>query len=385
MSLFIFTFFLIYGGTHLYFFLKVKTALSPCAFICSCLGIFLIVMVFAPILVRTLEIQGLETPARLMAYTGYLWMGFLFLFFSASLVIDLYHGLLHIAGFLSGRTFSSFFLSKRVALALPFAWGIATAVYGYFEALDIKTERLVITSSKIPETVGKLTIVQISDVHLGLIVRKARLSKIIAGIKSASPDILVSTGDLVDADINRLTGIAELLDEIKPKYGKYAVIGNHEIYAGLNHAISFTEKAGFKVLRGENVVAGGLINITGVDDPMIGKINHEKPFSEKALLESLPHEKFTLFLKHRPVMKQENLGLFDLQLSGHVHKGQIFPFNLVTWLAHSIKTGYSALPEKSAINVNRGTGTWGPPIRFMAPPEITVIELRHAVKVVSTE
>ena len=378
MSLFLLAFLILYGGMHLYFFLKVKAAFSFGAFSGSFLAIFLLAMVFTPILVRVLERVGVETSARILAYAGYSWMGFLFLYFCASLITDIYHGVFHCARFLSERDFTPFFLSKRVALALPFVFGTASTLYGYFEAMDIKSERLVIVTSKIPESAGRLTIVQISDMHLGLIVRKERLSKIIDKVKAASPDILVSTGDLLDGEINGMPGMAELLNDIKPRYGKYAVTGNHEVYAGFSNSLSFTGKAGFKVLRGQNVVAGGLLNIAGVDDPLVSRISHETPVSEKTLLKELPHEKFTLFLKHRPVIEQESLGLFDLQLSGHVHKGQIFPFNLLTYLFYPVRTGYSLLPLNSALYVNRGTGVWGPPIRFLAHPEITVIELRHS-------
>jgi uncharacterized protein len=378
LSLFIITFFLIYGGTHLYFFLKVKGAFAP-GIVCSLLlGLFLLVMVLSPVLLRVLEKEGLELPARLMAYTGYLWMGFLFLFFSAAIALDIYHLLLHAVAYLSHRDLARFFLSKRVAVAIPLVWAMATACYGYFEALDIKSERLVIESPKIPRLVGKLTIVQVSDLHLGLIVRRERLERVVEQIRGASPDILVSTGDLVDGEINRLTGLAELLADIKPRYGKYAVIGNHEAYAGLRKALAFTEQAGFRVLRGEKEVAGGIVNIAGVDDPVIGRISHVSPVSERKLLEGLPHDRFTLLLKHRPAVEEGSLGLFDLQLSGHVHKGQIFPFNLLTHLFYPVKMGYSRYPQGSALYVSRGTGTWGPPIRFLAPPEITVIELRYA-------
>jgi len=380
MSLFLLSFILIYGGTHLYFFLKLKAAFPPGTLCALLLGFFLLLMVISPMLVRVLEKEGMETSARMMAYTGYLWMGFLFLFLSASLILDFYHLLLHAAGYLSHRDFSHLILSKRLALALPLAWGVGTAVYGYFEALNIRTERRVIETPKIPRSVGKLTIVQISDVHLGLIVRRERLERIISEIKAASPDILVSTGDLVDGDINRMTGLAELLNEVRPRFGKFAVTGNHEIYAGIKQAIEFTEKAGFKVLRGESVIAGGLVNIAGLDDPMLERVNHKTPVSERALLEGMPHDKFTLFLKHRPAVEQNSLGLFDLQLSGHVHKGQLFPFNLLTHLFYPVRTGYSLFSHGSALYVSRGTGTWGPPIRFLAPPEVTVIELRYGEK-----
>ena len=380
MSLFFLVFFLIYGGTHLYFFLKVKAALSPGFPASLFLALFLLLMVITPVQVRVLENQGLETFARFAAYTGYLWMGFIFLFFSASLAIDIYHGLLHGAGFFFHRDFSALFLAKRTALFLPLALGMATALYGYFEARDIRTERVVINTPKIPRAVGKLTIVQISDVHLGLIVREERLKRIIAEINGASPDLLVSTGDLVDGQINRMTGLAELLQDIRPRFGKFAVTGNHEVYAGLDQAVGFTERAGFKVLRNEGSTAGGLINVVGVDDPAIGRVTHSRPVPEKTLLLKVPSDRFTLLLKHRPAVDQESLGLFDLQLSGHVHKGQIFPFNLLTYLFYPVRTGFALYPQNSALYVSRGTGTWGPPIRFLAPPEVTVIELIHADK-----
>jgi uncharacterized protein len=380
MSMFFVSFFLIYGGTHLYLFLKVKSAANPGISSSIALLLFLLLMMVSPILVRVLEREGLEQSARTMAFIGYLWMGFLFLFLTTSLAIDLYNGLLHIIGHMSHRDVSIFLLARRTALFVPIAYGVLTTIYGYSEALNIRAEKITIVSPKIPESIGKLTIIQISDVHLGLIVRKERLERILAEVSKASPDILVSTGDLVDGQINHMTGLAEMLNKIRPRYGKFAVTGNHEIYAGLGQALAFNERAGFRVLRGEAMIAGGLINVAGVDDPVIERISHVPPVSERALLVKVDKERFTLFLKHRPAIAPESVGLFDLQLSGHVHKGQIFPFNLVTWLFYPVRTGYSTFPLGSALYVSRGTGTWGPPIRFLAPPEVTVIELRHPYK-----
>lgn len=375
MSLFFLMFFLLYGGTHLYFFLKVKGAFSPGPLFNWGLAVFLLFMVLTPVLVRSLENRGLEAAARFVAYTGYLWMGFIFLFFTASLVVDLYRGLLHIAGFLLRRDLSPFAAGSRIAFILPLVWALSAGLYGYFEARDIGIERVVVPTPKLPPSVPKLTIVQVSDVHLGLIVRHSRLKRIIADIESASPDLLVSTGDLVDGQINRMVGLAELLQEVHPKLGKFAVIGNHEVYAGLDQAIEFTERAGFKILRNEGTAAGDWLNIAGVDDPAVYRRVSFKPPDEKSILYHLPPGRFTLLLKHQPVIDPADMGHFDLQLSGHVHKGQIFPFNLVTRLFFPLETGWTSLAKNAAIYVSRGTGTWGPPIRFMARPEVTVFEL----------
>ncbi|MEF9427316.1 MAG: hypothetical protein L0956_09160 [Candidatus Mariimomonas ferrooxydans] len=172
-----------------------------------------------------------------------------------------------------------------------------------------------------------------------------------------------------------LKGLAELFNKINLKYGKFAVTGNHEFYAGIDNSLDFTKRAGFKVIRGEGLTVSGLINIAGVDDPAGKNYNLFKDVSEKKLLSGLPREKFTLLLKHRPTTDKSSSGLFDLQLSGHTHKGQIFPFSFITRLYYPVHTGSSKLTDNSFLYVSRGSGTWGPPIRFLSPPEVTVIEL----------
>lgn len=210
-----------------------------------------------------------------------------------------------------------------------------------------------------------------------MIVGEDRLRRILSEVKKADPDILVSTGDLVDGQIDNLEKLAEPFQKINPRYGKFAITGNHEFYAGLDQALSFAEKSGFRILRGEAVTAAGLVNIAGVDDPQVKTYGLFKGRSEKELLSELPHEKFTLLLKHRPLVDKNALGLFDLQLSGHVHKGQIFPFSIITGLYYPTQAGLAKLSSNSQLYVSRGSGTWGPPIRFLSPPEITVIDLIH--------
>lgn len=161
------------------------------------------------------------------------------------------------------------------------------------------------------------------------------------------------------------------------KYGKFAVTGNHEFYAGLDRALAFTEKAGFTILRGEGITVSNALNVAGVDDPARGSYSPERTVSERALLAKLPQDKFTLFLKHQPVISSESLGMFDLQLSGHTHKGQIFPFNLVTKLYYRTHAGLSKVKGNALLYVSRGSGTWGPPVRFLSPPVVTVIDITY--------
>lgn len=377
MRLFLLTFFLIYGSVHFYVFLKARAALAFGVTTSILLILFMLLMVSAPIVVHQLEKAGHESSARFMAYTGYIWLGVLFLFFSASVAIDIYRLIVHLTGLIFRGDFSAVTPSARYSFFIPLLLSICIAIYGYFEARDIHTERLIIKTAKIPKEIGRLKIVQISDVHLGLIVREDRLKRILKKVIVENPDMLVSTGDLVDGQVCRLNGLEDLLKEIKPGYGKFAITGNHEFYAGFDNARCFTENAGFTFLRGSGITVGGIINVAGIDDPSGKFYGLAKNISEKELLSSLPREKFTLFLKHRPIVDKNAIGLFDLQLSGHIHKGQIFPFSIVTWFYYPVNSGMLSLPDGSSMYANRGAGTWGPPIRFLSPPEVTVIELVH--------
>lgn len=378
MSLFLLTFFLLYSSLHLYIFLKIKAAFTLGTGGTIALIAFMVVMICAPILVRISERQGFEFLARLLSYVGYTWLGLTFLFFTSSLCIDLYRFFIFVAGLVLRMNLASLFPSSRLAFFIPFLVTVTIATYGYFEARSIRSERVVIASPKVPKEVKSFTVVQISDVHLGLIVREERLKKILREVTEAQPDILVSTGDLVDGQIDDLGGLAELLNEIHAPYGKFAVTGNHEFYAGLDQALRFTEKAGFTVLRGEATDVAGFMTIVGVDDPTGKRLGLFRGPSEQSLLAGITHERFTLLLKHIPVIDNKARGSVDLQLSGHTHKGQIFPFNYASKAFYPHNVGLVSLPGNFYLYVSRGSGTWGPPIRFLAPPEVTIITLVHA-------
>jgi len=367
----------LYSSLHLYGFLSVKRALAPGPKVSAAVILFMVLMIFAPIIIRILERNDLVTPARFFAFIGYIWMGLLFLFFSFAVALDAYRFILEAIQRAFNADFSRFSLSKAQCFFIPLFLSVGITIFGFFEALNIRTERVIIRTDKITQKIGRLKIVQISDVHLGLIVGEHRLRRIIERIKAEKPDVLVSTGDLVDGQMNKLSELTGMIREIPTKYGKYAVTGNHEFYAGLQEALKVTTDAGFRVLRGEGLNIPGVINIAGVDDPAGKRYGLAPNVSEKTLLSKLPRENFTLFLKHRPWLKEAKVGLFDLQLSGHTHKGQIFPFSLIVKLFYPNFSGLISRDNNSYLYVRRGTGTWGPPVRFLAPPEVTVIELVH--------
>jgi len=380
LIVFLLVFSTLYGALHFYGFMKAREALSLRGGPALALAIFMGIMVLAPVIVRILEKSGFHAAARGLAYFGYTWMGILFLFFSVALLLDICRFVFHMTGSILQKPPSGILLSPRVSFFIAFLLSLMIAFYGYFEALGIRTERLIIKTTKIPQEIGKLTIAQISDVHLGLIVGEKRLERILDTIRREKPDILVSTGDLLDGQPDNLPVLSEMLRRIEPRHGKFAVTGNHEFYAGIALSLDFASESGFVMLRDETKDVEGVIQMAGVDDPAGRRGALSNKPSERELLAGLGRERFTILLKHRPEVDQEALGLFDLQLSGHVHRGQIFPFVLLTKLFYPRISGFFPLDKQSSLYVNRGSGTWGPPIRFLAPPEVTVIELVHEGK-----
>lgn len=377
MLMFLVVFLSVFIGMHALLFFRIRVLFMDKALIQWLVVVFFAVMVFVPMLSYVLERNGHDLPARFAAIIGFYWLGFLFLAFSASFLMGVFDLL---AWGVNGLTRSSVpSLHGKIPVLVMLAIVGVMCLYGIYEAKHIRVEHVRLETGKLPEGVDSLTIAQISDVHLGLILRKNHIKALAAKLEALAPDILVCTGDYVDGSLKNLLYLTQYIEAFRPRYGKYAVTGNHEYYAGLDQSLEFLKKSGFTVLRGEGKTIEAMITIAGVDDADVSGATRVAGAAEtdpalRALPEVAP-TLFTLFLKHRPDVSPATLGRFDLQLSGHTHGGQIFPFNYLVKRQYPLLSGLHDLGEGSKIYINRGTGTWGPPMRIFAPPEITVIEL----------
>jgi len=373
MSLFLLSFFLVYGSLHAYVLLKARSALALGPGTTLALLPFLGILLCAPIIAHHLSRHGYEDAAKSIAHVGYLWMGFLFFFVCLGLSADLLRLPLRALGRggIAGRT--SFLCISGIAVAL--------SAYAIVEASRIGVVRVRIVTDRLPASVPSLRIAQITDLHLGYIHRNGKAGEVAALVARERPDLFVSTGDLVDGELDGVEGLAEILRGIPAPRGKFAVLGNHEYYAGIGRSIAFTRKSGFTLLRDESVTIDDAVRIAGVDDPAGAQFGRSGGASEAALLGNRPDGRFALLLKHRPQLDPATGGKFDLQLSGHTHHGQIFPFRLLTRLVYPLLGGDHPVPGGGTLHVSRGTGTWGPPMRFLAPPEITVVDIVRSVPV----
>lgn len=375
MRLFPIIFLIVYSFMHLFIVLKARATFKLKSRVTLMLLTISIVMVSMPVILRLYRLYDYYLFADRFYFGSFLWMGFIVLFFSLLLFIELYKVILRVFNYCLKLDLSRFIFPPKFQFILTLFLAIILLFYGLLEANSIRIERVTINTHKLPASINSLRIVQISDVHLGPVIKEQKLKKIAALVASANPDIIVSTGDVVDGQINNHPDFIEPFAKLKPKYGKYGVLGNHEFYIGVEQSLDYMQKAGFIVLRNEGISIEGIINIVGVDDPAIKYYTKSYNISEKEILSKFSLKNFTLLLKHRPVVNSEYIGLFDLQLSGHSHKGQFFPVNLITKFYYDVHAGLAKVSEESYLYVSRGVGTSGPPIRILSPPEITIIDI----------
>ena len=359
---------LIYGCMHLYALGKAWMVFPHSFGLALALTLAGIVLTLSPLIVWFLERQSWHRATVATAWVSYTWMGYLFLFLCIGLLFDLGHALATLLNF-------KWPLNESLAFRTVGLLALGTLGYGFVEARQLRVEEINITASKLAS--GRVTIAQISDLHLGIMLGDEFLDRVIGKLREIKPDIVVATGDIVDGQGDDLEALARHFHSYTPPLGAYAVTGNHEYYAGLENSLSFLRNAGFIVLRGESAKAGGIV-LVGVDDPTAVSSGQQAGLNTSKGLAAVTSNDFIVLLKHQPVVGSD--WPFDLQLSGHIHGGQIFPFVYLTRLTYGVRIGLTELAYGRRLYVSRGAGTWGPPIRLFTAPEITLITITSANK-----
>jgi len=219
-------------------------------------------------------------------------------------------------------------------------------------------------------------LVLVSDVHLGTIIRNSRLLKIVDEINRLNPDVVLIPGDLIDEDITPVVeqNMAESLKQIRSKYGVFACTGNHEYFSGVEQTVSYIQQSNITVLQDSVVKIAGVLYLIGRKDLMVEKFSSGRK-SLKELVKGLDLNLPVILMDHQPFhLEEAEQNGIDLQLSGHTHHGQIFPFNLITKKVYEKSWGYLKKGE-THYYISCGVGTWGPPVRIGNTPEIVLITL----------
>ena len=257
------------------------------------------------------------------------------------------------------------FLSVAGLVAVIMSWG-------YIRYNDKKrTELDIVAENKIPAG-RSVKIVAANDLHLGYGIGAKELRKWIELINAENPDIVLLAGDIIDTDVKPLKekNIADILRKIKSKYGIYAVPGNHEYISGIDKSLQFLEGAGITVLRDTTVFVDSMFYIVGRDD-MSNRSRETIP----ELMATIDRSKPVIMLDHQPYHLEEvEKNGVDLQISGHTHRGQVWPISLITDAIYENSYGYLQ-KGNFHIYVSSGLGIWGGKFRIGTRSEYVVITL----------
>jgi uncharacterized protein len=233
--------------------------------------------------------------------------------------------------------------------------------------------RVPIRLRKLDPAYNGYRIAVVSDIHLGPLSGRAHTERIVRMINETSPDLVAIVGDLVDGTVAELGPAVEPLRDLRATHGSYFVTGNHEYFSGYAEWVDEVRSLGVRPLRNERVEVDA-IDLAGVND-VTGRSYGDGPDFAKAL-DGRDTARPVVLLAHQPVQVRESARRgVDLQLSGHTHGGQVYPFSYVVRLQQPVLAGYGRFGG-TQLFVTRGAGFWGPPVRVGAPPDITLIELR---------
>jgi predicted MPP superfamily phosphohydrolase len=268
------------------------------------------------------------------------------------------------------------------AVAVPTLAALATLI-GFFNAR--RTARVVdveIPINDLPDALQGFTIAQISDIHVGPTIKRGYLDAIVDRVNSLQADAVAVTGDLVDGSVRHLAPHTAPLARLQARHGAYFVTGNHEYYSNAHAWIDEVRRLGLRVLMNEHVVLphdGARVLLAGVNDFTAHYFDESHRSDPRAALAGAPDNVgVKILLAHQPrtATAAAEAG-FDLQLSGHTHGGQFFPWNFFVPMQQPYVAGLNRL-EQLWVYTSRGTGYWGPPKRFGAPSEITRVRLVKA-------
>lgn len=350
---------LLYLSGNGYLFWRTWQAMNGLPIWCKIMASLLFwVVAFA--LFAAIGLRGAQVPedlSRMMFRIGSVWMVYLLYMVLLLVVFDVAR---------------IFFPMLRPSLWYALPATVCLLIYGYINYKHPKVERLDLAFEKKFEGKG-IRVVAISDVHLGYGTGLTDLQRYVEKINAQQPDLILIMGDLIDNSLKPLylEPFDEALSSLKPPMGIYMVPGNHEYISGMEASEEFLKRTPIQLLRDSVVTLSNGIQLVGRDD----RSNRQrKPLA--GLLALTDKERPVIVLDHQPyqLAKADSLGV-DLQLSGHTHHGQVWPFSLVADHLYEQSHGYRKWPH-AHIWVSSGLSLWGPPFRIGTNSDLAVIELR---------
>jgi predicted MPP superfamily phosphohydrolase len=293
-----------------------------------------------------------------------------------ALLVDIVRLLNYFFHFLPSSLYRNYGVVKLITACSIFTISFIIIVFGCINAASPKLKKLELDIKANSSPLKKLECIFMSDIHLGSIINRDRLSNIIDISNSVNPDIVLLGGDIVDQHINHIIdrNLGDVMTNFKSKYGVFAVLGNHEYFGGYESVIEYFEKYNIKFLVDIFIPIENSFIIAGRHDASSERLFKTKRKSINEIVSNnrrLP----IILLDHQPINLDEAVKeKISLQLSGHTHDGQIWPMSFITNHIWEIAYGYKKI-EDTQFYVSSGVGTWGPPVRVGNRPEIVHITI----------
>jgi uncharacterized protein len=372
----------IVGGVHFYFWVRlVRDTQVPFPYRPWASGALVLLAACLPL--PFLVARRLPTDwARWLVWPAYVWMGFMFLLFVLLVATDLVRLLAFVGAKVGAHQALDEGRRTLMARVLGGAAGLGTGLLGAAavgQALRaVKVVDVDVKLGRLPAASSGTTIVQISDLHIGATIGRAFVEDVVRRCNGLAPDIVAITGDLVDGSVDSLWDAVSGLGQLKARHGVYFVTGNHEFFSGARQWIEALPRLGIRVLGNERVAidsGGGGFDLAGVHDHSAGRIQPGHGPNLTQALAGRDSRRELVLLAHQPkaVSEAARMGV-GLQLSGHTHGGQIWPFSYLVRLSQPYLAGLHRHGD-TQVYVNPGTGYWGPPMRLGTRAEITRIRL----------
>jgi uncharacterized protein len=326
---------------------------------------------------RLLERFALSRFTDGLIWIGSFWLGAMVYFLLILLTIDVFRLINYIVPFFPDIITKNYQHAKFITACIVTGIVLLVVIGSRINQMTPQIKTLDLTINK-KSPMKQLNVVMVSDVHLGTIICNSHFVRIVEKINSLNPDVVLFVGDLVDEDIEPVIrqNLGETLRKIKSKYGIYAATGNHEYIGGVEEACKYLAEHGVVMLRDSMVKVADACIFIGREDVSIRQFNGHQRKSLSELMNTVDKSLPVILMDHQPLHLNEAVEQgADLQVSGHTHNGQLWPFNYIANAVYEVSWGYKK-KGSTHIYVSCGVGTWGPPMRSGNTPEVVNLKLK---------
>lgn len=373
MAIFFAIFFLVYGSANFFVWLRAMQSFQFQSMYAKLpFSVAFILAASSYILTKSLLSNVNSTLYDVFLWIGSFWFALLGYFLISLLVIDIFVLINRFFPFFPQFLLQDYAKTKLLTGLIVLLLVFVTVTYGFINANNIKLKTIQLSIPKKNSTLTSLNIFYFSDSHFTPVNNGRIAKRIIELAEEVKPDIILIGGDVIDDKSDQLKriGIDEELRQLKAKYGVYTINGNHEYIVNVNNADNFLNENNVQVLRDSMVTIENSVQIIGREDGSIAGFAHGKRKSVAELVSSARKDLPIILLDHQPFHLAETAAQnVDLQLSGHTHHGQIWPFNFVTKMIYEVSWGYKKIAN-THFYVSSGVGTWGSPVKVGNDAEV---------------